>query len=427
MRLATFRAIAGGLLLLSAAVLSACGGSAGAGSSTEAGASLAGGGKVVDIYSSLPARGPSAAQTAALVKGIKLALAQAGGRAGPFTVRYIPLDDSGGPGGWGASQTAANAHRAAADPRTVYYIGEFDDDASKVSMPILNVAGIPQVSPANTYVGLTTGDPGSAPGEPTSYAPTGTRTYLRIVPIDAVQGAAILLAMKQAGCARSAVVDDEQPYGAGLATLIELEKGFYAVNVLSATGIRVNASALRSYESRLRVERPDCFVLAGTASPSAVQLTMVVHAASPTAKIFAPGAMCTGAWTSPQDGGVPATVARLIECTEVTRNLGAYPGGRAFLAAYKANYRGADPAPYAILGYEAMKLGLSTIVHLGDTGDSKSAVLNELFSTTQRRSVIGTYGFDKDGDTTLRSFGLYKLGSGGDPRFVRTITPPHVL
>ena len=199
------------------------------------------------------------------------------------------------------------------------------------------------------------------------------------------------------------------------------------MNVVSTTGINGNTAALRSYAAWVWRERPDCFLLAGTASPIAVALTRAVHAASPTAKIFAPGSMCTAAWTNPRDGGVPAGIDRLIECTAVTRSLAAYPGGRSFMAAYNAKYRGTDPGPYAILGYEAMKLGLSTIAGLGSDGDSKSAVPSALFSATHRRSVLGTYGFDKDGDTTLRSYGLYKVAPGGDPSFVRTATPPHVL
>jgi hypothetical protein len=50
-----------------------------------------------------------------------------------------------------------------------------------------------------------------------------------------------------------------------------------------------------------------------------------------------------------------------------------------------------------------------------------------LFSTTDRRSVLGTYGFDRDGDTTLRSYGLYRVGRSGNPVFVRTITPAEAL
>ena len=425
MRLARSKALVACLAVLAVAALSACGGSSDNRSGGAAGTSGTAG--KVDIYSSLPLRGPSSAEAIPLENGIRLALAQAHDKAGPFTVMYTALDDSTGAGGWDATQTAANAHEAAADPRAVYYIGEFDDDASEVSMPILNQAGIAQVSPTNTYVGLTTGEPGSATGEPNRYFPTDTRTYLRIVPIDSVQTGADLLAMHQAGCARVALASDEEAYGMGMAKLIELQKGYYGVNIVSDTGFDPSAPSFSSYAATQKRLHVDCFLLAGVASKGGVVLTKDVHAALPTAKIFAPQDMCTSAWTNPRDGGVPAAIDRLIECTEVTQSLTAYPGGKAFLAAYRARYPGSNPSPYAILGYEAMRLGLSTIAGLGDNGDSKSAVLSALFSTTNRHSVLGTYSFKKDGDTTLKAIGLYRVGASGNPTFLRTITPARVL
>ena len=419
MRLALSRAVAGCLALLSAAALSACGGG---GNSTSTGGTDAAGpaGKIIDVYSSLPMQGPAAAETASIVNGIRLALAQSRGKAGPFKVQYTALDDSAGSSGWDANQTATNARKAAADPRAVYYIGEFDDDASEVSMPILNEAGIPQVSPANTYVALTAGAPGN-------YWPTGTRTYLRIVPTDAVQAAADLLAMHEAGCSKVAVASDGEAYGTGLAKLIDLQKGYYGIDVVNDAGIDPSAHGLRSYALSLKGLRADCLFVAGLASKGVVDLTKEVHAYLPTAKFFGPADMCTSAWTNAKDGGVPATVDPLIQCTQATQSLTAYPGGKAFLAAYRAKYPGSNPGPYAILGYEAMRLGLSTIALLGPNGDSKSAVLSELFATTGRHSVLGTYGFNKVGDTTLKAIGLYKVGAGGDPTFDKTITPAHVL
>ena len=204
------KALRGGLVVGSILALSACGSSSSSSTtSAAAGGSSSGGSKTIDIYSSLPLQGASSAQTLPLVNGIKLALSQANNKAGQWTVKYQSLDDSTAAAGeWDPTQTAANARKAAADTKTVYYIGEFNSGASEVSIPILNQAGIPQVSPANTYVGLTTNEPGSAPGEPQKYYPTGTRTYLRIVPIDSIQGAADLLPMKQAGCPKFAVAND---------------------------------------------------------------------------------------------------------------------------------------------------------------------------------------------------------------------------
>ena len=50
-------------------------------------------------------------------------------------------------------------------------------------------------------------------------------------------------------------------------------------------------------------------------------------------------------------------------------------------------------------------------------------MLTALFATKARNSVLGTYGFNANGDTTLTSYGLYKVGPDGDPVFYKTITP----
>jgi len=369
-------------------------------------------------------QGANTAQTGPTVNGIKLALAQAGGKAGQWTVNYQVLDDSvASTGAWDAGQTAANARKAASDPKTIFYIGEFNSGASEVSIPILNEAGIPQVSPANTYVGLTTSLPGSAPGEPQKYYPTGKRTYLRIVPIDSIQAASDLIAMKNAGCTKVAVANDKQAYGAGLATLLELEKGYYGVTIVSNTGIDPTAPNFRSYASTIAGQGANCFFFAGITANGAVQITKDVHSALPTAKIFGGDGVCTAAWTSAAKGGVPAAIDPLIQCTVATQDLAAYPGGRAFLAAYQAKYGVSSPDPYAIYGYAVMQLALSTIKNLGAQGNSKSAVLAALFATKATQSVLGTYGFNANGDTTLKSYGLYKVGSNGDPVFFQTVTP----
>ena len=411
-----------GIFLVGALIaLAGCGSSS---KSTSTSSKSSSSSKTIDIYSSLPLQGSSNAQTIPMVNGIKLALALAGGKAGPWTVSYTSLDDStAAAGGYDATQTAADARKAASDPKTVYYIGEFNSGASEVSIPILNEAGVPQVSPANTYVGLTTNDPGSAPGEPGKYYPTGKRTYLRIVPIDSIQAAADLLAMKQSGCAKVAIANDKEAYGAGLAQLIELEKAEYGVNVVSNTGIDPTASNFRTYAQTIKSEGADCFFFSGIVSNGGVQIVKDVNAALPTAKIFGPDGVCSSAWTQASQGGVPASIDPLLECTVATLDLKAYPGGVQFLSAYKAKYGTANPDPYAIYGYEIMKLGLDTIASLGAKGNNKADVLKALFAIKDRHSVIGTYGFDANGDTTLKSYGLYSANKSGDLVFKQTLTP----
>jgi branched-chain amino acid transport system substrate-binding protein len=415
------KAMTGCLTVAAVLALAACGSSS---KSTSSGS----GGKTVDIYSSLPLQGASTAQTDPMVNGMKLALEQAGNKAGQWTINYTSLDDSTAAAGkWDPAQCAANARKVAQDSKAAFYMGEFNSGCSEVSIPILNQAGIAQVSPANTYVGLTTNEPGSAPGEPQKYYPSGTRTYLRIVPRDSIQAAADLVAMKEAGCTRVAVANDKEAYGSGLAALIGLEKGFYGVTVTSNTGIDPTAPNFRSYAATIKGEGADCFFFAGIVSNGAVQIAKDVNAAIPTAKIFGGDGVCTSTYTNSKEGGVPKSIDPLIECTVATQNLTAYPGGKSFLAAYSARYGVSNPDPYAIYGYEDMKLGLETIASLGSKGNEKAAVREALFAIRNRNSVLGTYGFDSNGDTTLKAYGLYKVGSEGSPKFFKTITPNKVV
>jgi branched-chain amino acid transport system substrate-binding protein len=380
--------------------------------------------RIVDIYSSLPLQGPLAVQGQAIVKGIELALSQAGGRAGTWTINYQSMNDAtAGQRAWDPSATGDNARRVAEDPKAVYYVGEFSSLASEVSLPILNQAKVPQVSPANTYMGLTTTAPGSGSQEPAS--PSGVRSYLRLVPNDSVQAAADLEAMKEAGCRKVAVATSSgDAYGAEFTSLFATDKGAYDVTIVGTSALDLSSDDFHGYTGGLKSHGVDCVFLAASASPPAVTLTEAIDGAVPKVKLFGPDQMCVGAWTDPKLGGVPDSIARRIECTMPVLSIDSYPGGRRFQAAYKAKYGDADPNPYAIYGYEAMKLGLHTIASLGPAGNDKLAVLKALFDDRRRNSVLGSYGFDRNGDTTLRSYGLYRIGSNGEPQFYKTLTPP---
>jgi len=293
----------------------------------------------------------------------------------------------------------------------VYYIGEYNSGASEISIPILNRAGVPQVSPANTYVGLTTNEPGSVPGEPAKYYPTGRRTYLRIVPRDTLQAAALTELMANDGCTKVALANDREAYGRGLARLIELEAAGSGLNVVSDTPIDTSAANDRSYARRVRAHGVDCFMFAGTTSSGAVKLVTDVNATIPTARVYGGDGICESAFTNPAQHGISARIARLFKCTLPVYDLADYPGGRGFLSAYRAAYGDSHPDPYAIYGYEAMKLGLATVAGLGSKGNDKAAVLAALFAAN-RNSVLGAYEFDSNGDTTLSDYGVYTVADG---------------
>jgi branched-chain amino acid transport system substrate-binding protein len=220
--------------------VSACGdeeeGGGGGGGSTASGTTLT-------IYASLPLQGTSKEQSEAVINGEKLALKQVNNKVGKYTLKYVSLDDSTAqnPGTADEGQTAQNARKAVQDKSTIFYLGEFNSGGTKISLPILNKAGIPQISPSNTYVGLTTDKPGSEPGEPQKYYPGQERTYARVVPIDDVQGAAIITTMKEDGCQSVHIFNDKTTYGAGLARNIELAAKEQGLTVEGNDGTDKNA------------------------------------------------------------------------------------------------------------------------------------------------------------------------------------------
>ena len=386
------------------------GGGGGGGGDTISGNSLT-------IYSSLPLQGTSKEQSEAVISGERLALKKAGNKAGKFNIKYVSLDDSTAqnPGTADEAQTAENARKAVQDESTIFYLGEFNSGGTKVSLPILNKAGIPQISPANTYVGLTTDKPGSEPGEPDSYYPGGTRTYARVVPADDIQGAALVTVMKEDGCKSVHIFNDKSTYGAGLGRNVELSAEEQGLTVEGNDGTDKNAPNYRSLAAKVNA---DCFVGSGVTGENYVQVFKDVAAACPDCKLYGPDGVAEAAFTDPSEGGIPNDVGARTKVTVATLGLEEFKKrgnelAQKFFTDFKAEYGVAQPDPYAIYGYEAMALALATLEAVGDEANDREAVRVQLLENTKgRESVLGTYDIDENGDTTLTDYGLYTITDG---------------
>jgi branched-chain amino acid transport system substrate-binding protein len=373
-----------------------------------------GGGKIsgtaVTIYSSLPEQGASSDQTKAIENGAKLALANKGGKVGKYSVSYKPLDDSlASTGAADEGKGRQNARTAVSDKTTVGYLGEYNSGISKVTIPITNRAGIAQVSPANTYVGLTTNEPGSEPGEPDKYYPAGTRTYARVVPKDTIQGAALVAAAQQDGCKSLTIWNSKTTYSAGLARNVTMSAEKAGIKVDGNEGIDPKQPNYRSVAANIK---SDCFVYTGEIENNGSQALKDAAAAKADMKLYAGDGECLNASADPEKG-VPTEIASRFKCTIATLDPTKFgPEGKKFFADYKAKYniKKGNPDPYAIYGYEAMSLLLDAVERAAGQGDlTRKAVVDALLSTKDRQSVLGTYSIDKNGDTSLTDYGLYKI------------------
>jgi branched-chain amino acid transport system substrate-binding protein len=368
-------------------------------------------GNKLTIYSSLPEQGASGGQTKAIEDGARLAVEQIGGKVGDYTIEYKPLDDSlASTGAADEGKARQNARTAVSDKTTIGYIGEYNSGISKVTIPINNRAGIAQVSPANTYVGLTTNKPGSEPGEPDKYYPTGKRTYARVVPPDTIQGAALAQASQAAGCKSVHIWNSKTTYSAGLARNLSMSAEKLGLDVQGNDGIDPKAPNYRSLAANVKA---DCFVLTGEIESNGVQAVKDVAAANPQAKLLAGDGMCLGDTADPKKG-LPANIAARFKCTIATLDPQEFgPEGKKFFADFKTKYNEDNPDPYAIYGYEAMALMLDAVKRASEKGDlTREAVVEELFNTKNRSSVLGQYSIDENGDTSLTDYGLYKIEAG---------------
>jgi branched-chain amino acid transport system substrate-binding protein len=373
----------------------------------SSGGSSSAGSTSLTIYSSLPLQGDSRPQSESVVNGEKLALEEHGGKVGKFTIKYVSLDDSTAAAGkWEPGAVSSDARKAAQDKSTIAYLGEFNSGASAISIPILNEGGILQVSPSNTYVGLTRSQ-GADKGEPDKYYPSGKRTYGRVVPADHIQAAAQVSYQKDQGCKQLYVLNDKEVYGKGIADAVQADAQTAGIQVLGNDGIDTKAANFRSLASKIKSKGADCMFFGGITDNKAVQVWKDVAAANPGIKMFGPDGVAESAFSTKI-----GALEKNTYITNPTLDPKLYPpAAQDFFKTYKTKF-GADPEPYAIYGYEAMQVALLSIQNAGDKGNDRAAVIEQFFKITDRDSVLGKYSIDENGDTTLSDYGGNRIKNG---------------
>jgi len=225
--------------------------------------------------------------------------------------------------------------------------------------------------------------------------------------------------MKQDGCTKVFMTNDKEVYGAGLAKNIQLAADAQGLDIVANEAIDKNAPNYRSLASKAKGDGADCFVYSGITANNAVQLYKDFSAAIPDAKLYGPDGVAESGFADPKEGGIPADVASKVKVTVATLAPDEYPPeGQEFFKQFSQKYGEANPDPYAIYGYEAMRLALDAIQR-SCTGN-KEDITKALFDTKDRESVLGTYSIDENGDTTLTDYGVYSL-DGGELKFDETI------
>ncbi len=398
-------ALAGGAVLAA----SGCGAVSGAASSP---------GNQLTVYSSLPLQGPTASSSQQIVDGEKLALSDARGHVGPFTVNYVSLDDSSPSSGlWEPAATASNAKTAADDPSTIAYLGEYSSAATAVSLPLINAAGILQISPSSPYGGLTSSvDAGQ--DEPERFYPTGKRNFARLTPGDEKQALAQVELMHGLRVRKLYVLDDEDPFLTTLAQMVVADAQNAGIEVIGHDSLDMNATTSFSSEAtKIAESGAEAVFFAGEPSKGGVSLFGELHNAGPSLWLLGPSALAEASFTQQLDNRAASKTLLTTSVLPVS----SYPAAaRRVLVAYRKRF-GGTPEAYVLFGFEAMSATLQAIRRAGVRGNNRQAVVDALFAQGPRDSVIGRYAIEPDGETTLASFGVDRV-SGGEPVFWKSLS-----
>ena len=368
-------------------------------------------GDTLTIYSSLPFRGPHARQSLSIVNAEKLALKEAGGKAGDYKINFASRDDATGHGGvpgWSAGHTADNAARAAEDARTIAYIGEFDSGATAISVPVTNEAGFAQVTPAAGAVGLTKLVTGADKGEPDKYYPSGDRNFVRVVPAEDVQGSAAARWAKQLGARNVFIVDDKSVEGQGLVAQFRAAADVIGLHVIERRGMDPRADDYVDFAGEVADKHPDLVYFGGGVESNAVRFWRDMHAAAPDARLMGGAGLMVPAFYR---GLAPGEAARtyVVSATQDPSRLPAR--GRRFLRDYRREFR-SSPDAYAAYGHAAMSLLLDAIRREGESANHRQNIIDRVFDTRRFDSAIGAFSIDDNGDTDLDRVAGYRVRAG---------------
>ncbi|MCI0483800.1 MAG: branched-chain amino acid ABC transporter substrate-binding protein [candidate division NC10 bacterium] len=372
----------------------------------------------IKIYTSWPMQGGMIPEGTAMKRAVDLAVEHSKGVVAGYRIQIVNLDDASPvTGTWDGTIEAENAQKAVADKDAMAYIGTYNSGAAKVSMPITNKAGLVQITPANTYPGLT--KPGFEKGEPDIYRPSGQVNYFRTHAADDLQGGAGAAWSKCLGLKRIFVLDDRQLYGKGIADVFDQEARRLGLQVVGHEGVESTAIDFRALLTKVKAAKPDLVYGGFVIDSGGVQIIQQMKALG----MFDGGMKFMGpdGLYSPGlvEQATPAAVNNNVYLTFPGLPPDQLPGDAAkrFYNDYKAKYK-EEPIGWSLYAYQSTTVILDAVKRAGVKDRAK--ILSAVRNTKNFPGITGIFSFDKNGDTTVTDMAGY-LVKDGKFQFLRVI------
>jgi len=362
-------------------------------------------GNVIKIGIDLPISGADASIGVPTQYGAQLAIKQANEKnlVPGFTFEADVLDDAVN-GTHDPAQGAKNIETFGADPALLGVIGPFNSNVARAEIPLANSLLLPLISPSNTNPSLTKGPDALAmrkdhPDE---------ITYFRVCTTDDIQGpAGAAYEYSKLGARRAYIVDDNETYGKGVADQWETAFKKLGGTILGHDHITKGQQDFHALLTRVASAHPDLVFFGGNTSTGGGLIRKQMPDAGLGATTYA-GADGISDDQFLKDAGATADN---VWVTVASVNASKLPAAAQFLKDYQAEYH-QPVGPYSANSYAAASVLIHAIGEAvkanGGKAPTREQVLEQLRMTKDFPSVIGTFSFDQNGDTTNRIISFYE-------------------
>ena len=382
-------------------------------SSTVADASA---GNAIKIGIDMPVSGADASTGIPTRNGAVQAIEEANAKGLPGGFKLVGYDlDDAVQGAHDPAQGAQNTKQFVSDAAVLAMIGPFNSSVAKAEIPITNDAGLAQISPSNTSIGLTIGE--DAVKLRTSHP--DVIAYFRVCTTDDKQGAAGAQFAKKLGFKKAFVIDDNETYGKGLADVFETQFKAGGGTVVGHEHLTKGQTDYKALLTKGHALAPDVVFYGGTTATGGGLLRKQMADAGLKATPFIGG----DGISDDEFFKTAGTMANNSYYTVAAPETSKLASATSFVAAYKKRWN-TDVGPYSANAYAATNIEIAAIskaiVAAGNKMPARPDVLKNVAATSGFASPIGTIGFNKLGDTTNPILSLYKI-AGGKATFVDQI------
>jgi branched-chain amino acid transport system substrate-binding protein len=364
----------------------------------------------VKIVSSLPRTGSAKELTLQIVNAIKMAIADFQKEL-PVAVSYEDWDDATPKlGQWDKEAEIANAEKAVADKSVLAYIGPYNSGAARESIPILNKAGLIQITPTASWPGLTKNVPGADPDEPERYRPAKRITFCRTCPHDGSQAPLSVDFVADELKVKSVyIVDDKELYGHSIATAFKQTCQARKITVHGHDNLNATVSDFKATLKKIKEKEPELIYLGSTTYSGAPRFAKALHSE----KISVPLLLPDGCY---EDAFVKAVGEKIFDELKCFVTIGGISPSRMkdrgaeFVKRYKEQHK-VDANPYALYGYDAAAVVLEAFRKVGK--NDREAIRKAVTTTKDfDKGVLGKWSFDADGDTTQQALTITTIEKG---------------